>query len=311
MQVVPKISIIVPCYKQAEYLPEALDSVLAQTESNWECIIVDDGSPDNTAAIAKRYCRNDNRFKYLHKPNGGLSDARNAGIKRAVSPIILPLDADDRILPEYVEQIILRFQEHPQTKIVYCQARKFGAINERWNLSDYSYSSMLQENCIFCSAAFYREDWEIVGGYATCMTWGLEDWEFFLCLLNKDSIVFRIPKILFEYRIKPDSMTTQLRESKKAAMLQIVYSRHQDQIFTGLQNQIFDGLKNTSSNQKLLIVYRITLLGISSLMLRPYFISIWKFHRAFLFKPILYKALLAGIKDRMKVKRISPPYQGL
>ena len=66
----PLVSIIVPCYNQAQYLPETLDSVLAQTYPYWECIIVNDGSPDNTEEIAKHYCEKDNRFKYLFKENG-------------------------------------------------------------------------------------------------------------------------------------------------------------------------------------------------------------------------------------------------
>lgn len=75
-----KVSIIVPCYKQAEFLPETLDSVLSQTYSNWECIIVNDGSPDNTEEIAKIYQSKDTRIKYLFKNNEGIAIARNTGI---------------------------------------------------------------------------------------------------------------------------------------------------------------------------------------------------------------------------------------
>ena len=76
----PLVSIIVPCYNQAQYLPETLDSVLAQTYPYWECIIVNDGSPDNTEEIAKHYCEKDSRFKYVYKENGGLSSARNVSL---------------------------------------------------------------------------------------------------------------------------------------------------------------------------------------------------------------------------------------
>lgn len=77
------ISIIVPCYKQAHYLGEALQSVLEQTYENWECIIINDGSPDNTEIVAKKWIEKDVRFRYLYKENGGLSSARNAGIKKS------------------------------------------------------------------------------------------------------------------------------------------------------------------------------------------------------------------------------------
>lgn len=79
----PLISIIIPCYNQAQYLPETLQSVMEQVYPNWECLIVNDGSPDNTEEIALDWCRKDTRFRYLSKPNGGLSDTRNFGIKHS------------------------------------------------------------------------------------------------------------------------------------------------------------------------------------------------------------------------------------
>lgn len=89
------ISIIIPCYNQAKYLPEALESVLAQTHQHWECIIVNDGSTDNTDEVAKEWLTKDERFKYLSMKNGGPSASRNAGIKSAKGEYIQFLDADD------------------------------------------------------------------------------------------------------------------------------------------------------------------------------------------------------------------------
>lgn len=66
------VSVIVPCYNQAKYLSEALQSVLDKTYENWECIIVNDGSPDNTEEVAKQWVEKDSRFKYFYKENGGL-----------------------------------------------------------------------------------------------------------------------------------------------------------------------------------------------------------------------------------------------
>ena len=71
------VSIIVPCYKQAKYLPESLDSIIAQTYTDWECVIVDDGSPDNTKEIADRYVNLDKRIRYISQKNQGVSIARN------------------------------------------------------------------------------------------------------------------------------------------------------------------------------------------------------------------------------------------
>lgn len=97
MENTPLISVIVPCYNQAQYLDECLQSVLDQTYQNWECIIVNDGSPDNTEDIAKQWTDKDARFKYLYKENGGLSSTRNAGIEKAKGEWIQFLDCDDKI----------------------------------------------------------------------------------------------------------------------------------------------------------------------------------------------------------------------
>ena len=80
----PKISIIVPCYNQAQYLDECLQSALDQTFQNWECIIINDGSPDETEEFAKNWTEKDARFLYFKKENGGVSFARNFGIGKSI-----------------------------------------------------------------------------------------------------------------------------------------------------------------------------------------------------------------------------------
>ena len=99
----PTVSVVVPCYNHAEYLNESVASVVAQTFQNWECIIVDDGSTDDTESVARQLSQEDTRIKYLHKTNGGLADARNKGIEAAKGEFILPLDADDKISSNYME----------------------------------------------------------------------------------------------------------------------------------------------------------------------------------------------------------------
>lgn len=89
------VSIIVPCFNQAQYLEEALQSVFQQTYPHWECIIVNDGSVDETEVIGKAWVEKDSRFKYLYKENGGLSSARNMGLDKATGDFIQFLDSDD------------------------------------------------------------------------------------------------------------------------------------------------------------------------------------------------------------------------
>ncbi|MFH7013760.1 glycosyltransferase family 2 protein [Flavobacterium sp. FlaQc-52] len=101
-----KVSIIVPCYNQAHYLPEALHSVLCQMYINWECIIINDGSFDNTEQVAREWLLKDNRFKYIFKENGGLSSARNAGLDFANGDYVQFLDADDYLDSEKLSKSV-------------------------------------------------------------------------------------------------------------------------------------------------------------------------------------------------------------
>ena len=99
----PAISIIIPVYNVEKYLRRCLDSVQNQTFQDWEAICVNDGSPDNSAAILSEYAARDGRFKIVTKENGGLSDARNAGMRHAQGEFIMYLDSDDFIHPQTME----------------------------------------------------------------------------------------------------------------------------------------------------------------------------------------------------------------
>lgn len=129
-----KLSIIVPIYKVEPYLRRCVDSILAQTFQDFELILVDDGSPDNCPAICDEYALSDSRIKVIHKPNGGLGDARNAGIDIAQGDYFGFVDSDDYIKPEMYAQMIALL-EHHAADIVACgilQERDDGVITGRW-----------------------------------------------------------------------------------------------------------------------------------------------------------------------------------
>ncbi len=100
------VSVIVTCYNNAQYLDEALESVIAQTFSKWECVIVNDGSTDNTEEVSRKWVIKDERFKYIYQENRGVSNARNLGISQAEGEFILPLDADDKLSSNYIESCL-------------------------------------------------------------------------------------------------------------------------------------------------------------------------------------------------------------
>ena len=100
------ISVIVPCYNQSHFLDETLNSILNQSYTNWECIIVNDGSPDDTENIAIKWINNDCRFQYIVKENGGLSSARNKGLEIAKGDFIQFLDSDDLLSSDKFQKSI-------------------------------------------------------------------------------------------------------------------------------------------------------------------------------------------------------------
>lgn len=222
------VSVVVPCYNQAEFLDEALQSVLDQTYQNWECIIVNDGSPDNTREIALKWVEKDGRFKYVEKENEGLSAARNTGIDNASGAYILPLDNDDKISPKYIEEAVKVFEDDPEVKLVYCKARLFGEKNKKWKLADYSYRDMVLKNMIFCSCLYRKKDFEKTGGYATYMSTAWEDWEFLIRFLDPDSKVVRLDGYHFFYRIKKSSMSDAADKRVNGDLYLELFKRHQD-----------------------------------------------------------------------------------
>jgi len=115
----PIVSVIVPCFNQANFVVETLTSIENQTYANWECIIVNDGSTDNSVVVIEEYIKDKPKFQLINQRNTGVAIARNNAIKLTKGEFILPLDADDLITENYLELAVLTFTEEPYCKIVY------------------------------------------------------------------------------------------------------------------------------------------------------------------------------------------------
>jgi len=248
------ISIIIPCYNQAQYLDECLQSVLDQTYQNWECIIVNDGSPDNTEEIAKIWVEKDFRFKYVHKENGGVSSARNTGITIAKGEWILPLDADDKISTDYMTIAENEFKANPH--IIYCHAEYFGAMNGKMLLQEYNQYDLLIENHIFCTSFFKKESWEAIGGYDESMLHGYEDWEFWINFIAHygDINVIRINYTGMKYRIKSISKNISAKQND-LPIKQYIFKKH-SQLYLQSINQLSEYFHKSKILEKENIVLR-------------------------------------------------------
>lgn len=247
-----KVSVIIPCYNQGKYIDEAVSSVLSQTYKSFEIIIVNDGSTDKfTNELLKTYSRPKTRIIFTR--NRGVSTARNLAISESKGEYILPLDADDKIAPEYLEKAMHFFENDivGDVGIVYCLAEFFGKKSGLWNLPEFSFEEILLRNMIFCSAFFRKSDWQKVGGYNDNMKDGYEDWDFWLSLIEAGVGVYKIPDVLFYYRIKRGSRCNAMSEKEKFEMRLQIFDNHEklyrDNLKSIFRYLDFDDVKNSKS----------------------------------------------------------------
>lgn len=227
----PLVSIIVPCYNQAQYLDEALQSVLDQTYTNWECIIVNDGSPDNTEEIAKKWVDKDSRFIYLYKENEGVSSTRNLGIEKAKGEYLQFLDSDDFLNKEKLELSLQQietngsgkvnlvisnfrmFRDNPKiTSEPFCHLKAalftFENLLCQWNVS-----FSIPIHCGFFHSSLFKTI-----RFPENMA-AQEDWIVWVSIFKTGCNVFFLDKSLVLYRINPSSrmMTKGLCEDQLKA----------------------------------------------------------------------------------------------
>ena len=221
-----------PCYNHGEFIEEAVDSVLQQSYQNIEIIIVDDASTDkNVREKINAIQEKDSRIKSIFlDENSGPSEARNRGIEAAEGLYILPLDADDRIDPTYVEKAVSVIESNPDIGVVYCEADFFGTVQGKWKLPQYSFPEILFYNMVFSTALYRKTDWKRYGGYNKNMRDGLEDWDFWLNFTTEQKTFIRIPETLFFYRQRERILTRNgsIEREKSIQLLSNIFLNHRD-----------------------------------------------------------------------------------
>lgn len=126
-----KISVIIPVYNVEKYLRECVDSVLAQTYTNLEIMLIDDGSTDSSGEICDEYAGKDGRIRVIHQKNGGVSTARNYGIEHSSGDYLIFMDSDDIMHPQYV-QMMLEAAQKTGCQMVVCDFQRFQNTSELW-----------------------------------------------------------------------------------------------------------------------------------------------------------------------------------
>lgn len=214
------VSIITPCYNGSKYVAQTIESVLAQTYQNWEMLIVDDGSKDNSAEIISSYAAKDSRIYLIQQPNGGSANARNHGIREAKGQYIALLDADDLWKPEFLAEQI-SFMKEKQTLCVYSSYER---IDENSNecLSplicrpSVTYKNMLVRNYVGCLTGLYdcskngkiylHEELKSIR----------DDYAYWLDVVKISGTAYGNQKVLARYRVLQNSTTGKKKKLIKA-----------------------------------------------------------------------------------------------
>ncbi len=216
-----RVTVVIAAYNAATFLPETLDSVLAQSLTDIEVIIVDDGSTDRTPEILETY--SDNRLRVLRQPNGGVSAARNAGLAVAGAPYVFFLDADDILLPDALSRMVTVLDENPQHVACFAhhiRIRPDGVeLTERADLAWKLFPAhdtlryLISKNFIVCGAICIRTDTaRSVDGFNSTLKWG-EDWEFWCRLAVHGDFAAMRDDIVLLYRQHFSSANFRLKNS--------------------------------------------------------------------------------------------------
>ncbi|HVX12436.1 MAG TPA: glycosyltransferase [Pirellulales bacterium] len=206
----PLVSVVIPCYNQAEFLPLAIDSVLAQSYGSIELVVVDDGSTDNTPAVLAAYA---GRVKAVRQINAGLAAARNAGLAVATGELVAFLDSDDVLFPDTIERHVAALTSHPEASVSYggCVSIDNAGIElERVTakpLPDDAFASLLAANRFPVHAAMVRRAAaDEVGNFDSALR-ACEDWDWWIRLAAAGHRFVSTNGAWVGYRRHPASMS--------------------------------------------------------------------------------------------------------
>ena len=217
------VSVVIPCYRHAEYLMEAVQSVAAQTRADWEAIIVDDGSPDDAAQVAAAAVeRYGDRIRVVRQPNRGVASARNAAIAVARGRYIVPLDADDALHPEFLARTAATLDADPSVGVAYTDYVEFGARNRTFAVPEFDFEGLCRSNHILNTSMFRIEAWQAIGGYNPNMTLLFEDWDFWIGCAERGFRPQRVPGALVRYRIRAGSRNDSTASQRRQMTAQVM-----------------------------------------------------------------------------------------
>jgi len=221
------VSVVIPAYNQSAYVAGAIESVLSQTYKDFEIIVVDDGSTDDTRAVVEDYS---GQVRYIHQENQGLAGARNTGIHNARSSLICLLDADDQWLPQYLERMTSLAMEDQGAAIYYCCAQAIDKDGKKLPQifgcqtggSDDLLDVLLRGNFLIPSTVMMNYASIKSGDYFDENFRRIQDRELWLRLLKQGYYFRGLSEVLVNYRVHEESLSVDARGGQQAAMALVV-----------------------------------------------------------------------------------------
>ena len=264
-----KVSVVIPCYNHGKFLKGAVQSVLRSRFTKYEIIVVNDGSTaDLTLDILNEMeekFQYDGTVNFMHQENSGLAAARNNGIKMSKGEYILPLDADNRIRPDYLTKAVDVLDRHPEVGVVYAYAQTFGDQdpyekffgNEKGlrRFQEFDGKRLLVNNFIDACSVLRKKVWEECNGYDGDMgVMGYEDWDLWIGAMEKGWKFHLIKEVLFEYYIDKNSMVSgcNIPENRRH-LIKYICNKHRNSYIEHLEYVIAekDVLKLLAENREL------------------------------------------------------------
>ena len=224
----PLISVIVPIYNVEMYLPQCLDSICGQTYQNLEILLVDDGSPDRCGEICDQYAARDTIIRVIHKQNGGLSDARNAGMEQMNGSYLMFVDSDD-LLPSNAVQTLIEAAFSENAELVIGDYRRFSdmfpeekteknAVEFHLLTGSEAMQDMLQNGCAAWARLYQRKIHQHISFPVGEIN---EDEAIVLHILENCNRVVKTNAVVYYYRCRPESITTSVFAASK-----MVWAKH-------------------------------------------------------------------------------------
>lgn len=225
------VEAVVTSFNQGSMIEEAVQSLISQTTPPERIILVDDGSTDEASVRILNRLEADSGspvpITLLRRPNGGVSSARNAGIRSARTPLVLVLDGDDRLEPSYIDEVGALLRNSPSMAAASSWMRTFGVLEATVCPGGGDIRAFLSRNCCPATHILRRAAWESCGGYDESMRSGFEDWEFFLSMLETapDAHIRIVPRPLIQYRTAPASSNVKSME-KRLMLMRFIMEKH-------------------------------------------------------------------------------------